>query len=148
MTEKKHKLASKIDFDAMQRELMAMDDETLLRTVGEFVQQTRRMVWRRDMQIRTSAFSATIRTIEKAMGHRFVRRERQPERCWLFYGKNDEGQPGPVLRLHGGSPRTLKDLGRPFEIELFNAALIDLDYLNTRRPLFTVDDKKNEKPAA
>lgn len=137
-----------VDHDAMERDLMAMDDEALLRSIDEFVSCVRRHVWRHRMQIRTSIFAATIRTIERAMGEKFVRRVREPKRRWLFFGKKDNGDVVPVIRLDGGSPRTLDDLSKRFEVELFNPNLIDIAYLHSKRPLVPQGEKKTNPPAA
>lgn len=81
------------------------------------------------MVLRSARVSLVLRSVERAIGSRYLRREKGADRRWSVYARGDGGAEVLVALVGGGATRRLEDVQAPVQVEIIEASLVDLDGL-------------------
>lgn len=109
--------------------IVARELATLRRTVRAAERFCRQKVWRRATRLRAARLALVLAAVERAMGHRYTRRERAEGRSWTIFGRDDGDVEVLVAVVGGGNTRRLEEVRAPIPIEIIVPTLIDLDKL-------------------
>lgn len=109
------------------------DDVAFMEEVHHLLREARRWcrrrAWRRNVVLRSTRLSVTLRAVEKALAPAFSRRMKDPAtRTWSFFAKTPTGE-RLVAVVGGGPTKTLDDLRSPIRVDIVAADFFDLDLL-------------------
>jgi hypothetical protein len=85
--------------------------------------QAKSVQWRRMMAIRTATIARAIRLCERALGCKYVGRQKEP-RAWLLRG-DVAGVVVPVIRIEWDHLRRLNEAPNPVRVAVLQRGLVD-----------------------